>query len=177
MSRRSRPRAAAAPPCTLVRQFRLARSCQPWRRARALVRLWLAGLPASHTCACRDSRASADSKTVPVGPCRYVDRTSYLKTQPLEGRKKGFGSSDAKKRDEFSNDMETSKWRERIKGEMEVRERSYVPPSVAAARRAQNRASLVIASLTCVPSCSAPLSSPRCLRSVPRATCLKRICR
>jgi len=50
---------------------------------------------------------------------KYVDRTSYLKTQPLEGRKKAFGSSDAKKRDEFSNDMETSKWRERIKGEME----------------------------------------------------------
>lgn len=38
--------------------------------------------------------------------CRYVDRTMYLKTQPPESRKKGFGSSDAKRRDEFSNDIE-----------------------------------------------------------------------
>jgi hypothetical protein len=30
----------------------------------------------------------------------------YLKTQPPDTRKKGFGSSDAKRRDEFSNDIE-----------------------------------------------------------------------
>lgn len=54
---------------------------------------------------------------------KYVDRTMYLKTQPPEGRKKGFGSSDAKRRDEFSNDIELAKWRERIGTEMEFAER------------------------------------------------------
>eukprot|EP00967_Tisochrysis_lutea_P079465 scaffold108776_cov32-Tisochrysis_lutea.AAC.2 len=39
---------------------------------------------------------------------KYVDRTMYLKTQPPETRKKGFGSSDAKRRDEFSNDIEVN---------------------------------------------------------------------
>ena len=43
----------------------------------------------------------------------------YLKTQPPDTRKNGFGSSDAKRRDEFSNDVEVNKWRERIKNEME----------------------------------------------------------
>ena len=50
---------------------------------------------------------------------KYVDRTMYLKTQPPDTRKNGFGSSDAKRRDEFSNDVEVNKWRERIKNEME----------------------------------------------------------
>ena len=37
---------------------------------------------------------------------KYVDKTMYIKTQPPEGRKKGFGSSDAHKRDQFSLDIE-----------------------------------------------------------------------
>jgi len=54
---------------------------------------------------------------------KYIDRTMYIKTQPPDTRKKGFNSSDAKRRDEFSMDIETNKWRERIGGEMEFAER------------------------------------------------------
>jgi hypothetical protein len=49
---------------------------------------------------------------------KYVDRTMYLKTQPPDTRKKGFYSSDARRRDEFTLDIETEKWRERIRKEM-----------------------------------------------------------
>jgi len=54
---------------------------------------------------------------------KYIDRTMYLKTQPPETRKKGFYSSDASRRDEFTLDIETEKWRERIKTEMQFAER------------------------------------------------------
>ena len=54
---------------------------------------------------------------------RYIDRTTYLKTQPPDTRKKGFLSSDAKRRDEFTLDIEVQKWRERIGIEMEFAER------------------------------------------------------
>lgn len=50
---------------------------------------------------------------------KYVDNAGYRLSQPLDERKKGFGSSDAHRRDEFSNDCEVQKWRERLKGEME----------------------------------------------------------
>ena len=53
---------------------------------------------------------------------KYIDRTMYLKTQPPETRKKGFYSSDASRRDEFSQEIETQKWRERIRTEMEFAE-------------------------------------------------------
>jgi len=49
---------------------------------------------------------------------KYVDKTSYLQSQPPDARKKGFGSSDARRRDEFTLDIETEKWRERITKEM-----------------------------------------------------------
>jgi len=49
---------------------------------------------------------------------KYIDRTMYLKTQPPDQRKKGFYSSDAHRRDEFTLDIETEKWRERIGKEM-----------------------------------------------------------
>eukprot|EP00965_Chrysotila_dentata_P224356 6194132-Pleurochrysis_carterae.AAC.7 len=39
-------------------------------------------------------------------PCRYIDRTMYIKTQPPDQRKKGFNSSDARRRDEFTLDIE-----------------------------------------------------------------------
>ena len=54
---------------------------------------------------------------------KYIDRTRYLESQPPADRKKGFGSSDAKRRDEFSQEIETQKWRERIKTENEFTER------------------------------------------------------
>merc|ERR1712188_264110 len=42
---------------------------------------------------------------------KYNDKTSYLKTQPRETRKKGFLSSDAFKADEFSNTLRTNQYR------------------------------------------------------------------
>ena len=54
---------------------------------------------------------------------KYVDRTMYLKTQPLDQRKKGFGSRDAFRSDEFTQDIEVQKWRERLRTEMEFAER------------------------------------------------------
>ena len=54
---------------------------------------------------------------------KYIDRTSYLTTQPADQRKKGFYSSDAHRRDEFTLDIETQKWRERIGTEMMFAER------------------------------------------------------
>lgn len=54
---------------------------------------------------------------------KYIDRTMYLKTQPPDTRKKGFYSSDASRRDEFTLDIETEKWRERIRTEMMFSER------------------------------------------------------
>ena len=55
---------------------------------------------------------------------KYVDRTMYIKTQPPDQRKKGFLSSDARRRDEFTLDIEVNKWRERIGTEMMFAERS-----------------------------------------------------
>jgi len=49
---------------------------------------------------------------------KYIDRTRYIQTQPPADRKKGFYSSDASRRDEFTLDIETEKWRERIRTEM-----------------------------------------------------------
>jgi len=54
---------------------------------------------------------------------KYIDRTQYRTTQPPDTRKKGFLSSDAKRRDEFTLDIEVQKWRERISIEMEFAER------------------------------------------------------
>lgn len=54
---------------------------------------------------------------------KYIDRTMYLKTQPPANRHKGFQSSDASRRDEFTLDIETQKWRERIAIEMQFAER------------------------------------------------------
>ena len=74
-------------------------------------------------------RARAHAPTTParaplVRPCvRYIDRTRYLQTQPPDTRKSGFLSSDARRRDEFTLDIETQKWRERIGQEMDFAER------------------------------------------------------
>lgn len=44
----------------------------------------------------------------------------YITTQPLESRKKGFGTRDAHKRDEFSNNTATEQYRESIRKENEL---------------------------------------------------------
>lgn len=47
----------------------------------------------------------------------YLESTRYLKSQPLELRKKGFGTKDAFKTDEFSNAVRTQQYRESIEKE------------------------------------------------------------
>ena len=51
----------------------------------------------------------------------YVETNLYIETQPLDARKKGFGSKDAHRRDEFSNAVRTQQYRESIRKEMELR--------------------------------------------------------
>ena len=51
---------------------------------------------------------------VPEG---YKETNKYITTQPLEGRKKGFGTKDAHRRDEFSNNIRTEQYREGIRKE------------------------------------------------------------
>lgn len=51
---------------------------------------------------------------VPEG---YKDGVKYKDTQPLDQRKKGFGSKDASRRDEFSNVIATECYREALKKE------------------------------------------------------------
>jgi hypothetical protein len=48
---------------------------------------------------------------------RYSDTMTYLKSQPLERRKMGFGSKDASKRDEFTTTTRTEQYREQLKFE------------------------------------------------------------
>ena len=45
----------------------------------------------------------------------YNDTLGYLKAQPLDSRKNGFGSKDAHKRDEFLSALRTEQYRETLK--------------------------------------------------------------
>lgn len=47
----------------------------------------------------------------------YQDNSKYISTQPRDGRKLGFGSYDAKRRDEFSSDIRAKQWKEKLKTE------------------------------------------------------------
>ena len=44
----------------------------------------------------------------------YLEATRYIAAQPLDARKKGFGSHDAKRRDEFANANRTEQYRATI---------------------------------------------------------------
>lgn len=57
----------------------------------------------------------------------YKDMERYVETQPPEGRKKGFGSRDAKRRDEFSNTVRTEQLRESMRAEMRIVEEHRDP--------------------------------------------------
>jgi hypothetical protein len=50
----------------------------------------------------------------------YKEMNKYITTQPLDARKNGFGSKDASKRDEFSNNTATEQYRESIRKENEL---------------------------------------------------------
>lgn len=49
---------------------------------------------------------------------KYVDRTTYLRSQPPEKRKLGFQSSDAHRSDEFTQHFPSEQWRERVSKEV-----------------------------------------------------------
>ncbi len=47
----------------------------------------------------------------------YFESNKYMNSQPLDGRKKGFGTRDAHRRDEFCNDIRTEQYRETLRKE------------------------------------------------------------
>lgn len=47
----------------------------------------------------------------------FADRTIYLASEPMANRKNGFGSHDARRRDEFAKDVRARQWREKLKSE------------------------------------------------------------
>jgi len=57
-------------------------------------------------------------------PSKYTDKTMYLETQPLNTRKNAFGSQDAFRRDEFSNNIRTSQYRDTLKKENKIYKKS-----------------------------------------------------
>jgi hypothetical protein len=54
---------------------------------------------------------------VPEG---FLETNKYSTTQPLDQRKKGFGTKDAHRRDEFCNDIRTEQYRETLRKEKEL---------------------------------------------------------
>jgi hypothetical protein len=54
----------------------------------------------------------------------YLEATRYINAQPLDARKKGFGSHDAKRRDEFSNANRTEQFRATIAKESQATAKS-----------------------------------------------------
>jgi len=50
----------------------------------------------------------------------YNETKLYLKTQPLDQRKKGFGTRDANRRDEFAATIRTSQYRETLRKEQRL---------------------------------------------------------
>lgn len=50
-------------------------------------------------------------------PDTYQSSKRYIQIEPLKDRKQGFGSRDARRRDEFSSDVRTRQWREKLKSE------------------------------------------------------------
>lgn len=50
-------------------------------------------------------------------PDSYMDNKRYIVIEPLANRKQGFGSRDARRRDEFSSDVRTRQWREKLASE------------------------------------------------------------
>lgn len=53
-------------------------------------------------------------------PTKYIDKTMYLDTQPMANRKNAFGSHDAHRTDEFSNNIRTQQYRDSLKKENKI---------------------------------------------------------
>lgn len=74
--------------------------------------------------------------TYNAGP--YKEGMLYISTQPLDARKNGFGSKDAHRRDEFSNEIRCSQYREGIKKELEISRKAISADTMAAAMSESN---------------------------------------
>jgi hypothetical protein len=66
-----------------------------------------------------------NDKPPPDGPGRgegnpWVETVKYLESQPENDRKNGFGSKDARRRDEFTNTTRTEQYREMLRKEIAV---------------------------------------------------------
>jgi hypothetical protein len=72
-------------------------------------------VPAKNTC---NGVGYFDKKTYSSDPLQ--DKTMYLKTEPMDKRKSGFGSKDASRRDEFMSHVRTEQYRETLVKEMEI---------------------------------------------------------
>jgi hypothetical protein len=62
--------------------------------------------------------------SAPYIPEEYFQAIPYLKTQPPDQRKMGFGSKDAFKSDEFTNAIATEVYRQTLKNEQKMYDRS-----------------------------------------------------
>lgn len=76
--------------------------------------------------------------------CPFAPATVYTKNQPLDSRKLGFGSHNAKNRDEFTLHIRTEQYRELLKV------RGWLPAVLPGCRRA-----LPLCVLLCPLLCSA----------------------
>ncbi|TMW68717.1 hypothetical protein Poli38472_006185 [Pythium oligandrum] len=72
-------------------------------------------IPAKNTC---NGIGYFEKKTYSSDPLQ--DTTMYLKTQPMDKRKSGFGSKDASRREEFMSHVRTEQYRETLTKEMEI---------------------------------------------------------
>lgn len=50
----------------------------------------------------------------------YKEVNTYISTQPLDKRKRGFGTKDASRRDEFTSSIRTEQYRQGIRKEMSI---------------------------------------------------------
>lgn len=67
------------------------------------------------------------------------DTIKYITTQPLDQRKKGFGTKDANKRDEFCNDIRTEQYRETLRKEKELNAESSEVLQMKLTKMLENR--------------------------------------
>lgn len=78
----------------------------------------LTTVPPKNTC---NGVGYFEKKTYTSDPLQ--DNTMYLKTQPMDKRKSGFGSKDASRRDEFMSHVRTEQYRETLDTEMQILEK------------------------------------------------------
>lgn len=62
-------------------------------------------------------------------PDSYKDKTTYLKVQPVDRRKLGFGTHDAARRDEFTTTIRTEQYREQLRCETNKTNKTGNTPS------------------------------------------------